>query len=131
MIGSKPIVSSEKTDQLLQYYSVIFPSKQFLQWLTHEENPKAHQLSKREFSFTLQGDIYTRFLSFSSVAEFIDRLKSQIPVKIDIGAVYNARPSERKSLSSMQFKPIEKELVFDIDMTDYDDSRTCCRFEDS
>lgn len=118
---------SSKSD-LFKFYSQIFPAEKLINWLSGSSDPKPHNISKREFSFTLPGGIYTRFLSFSSIDEFRERLKSQLPVKIDIGAVYTARPSERKSLGSSQFRPVEKELVFDIDMTDYDDVRNCCKY---
>ena len=45
----------------------------------------------REFSFTLEGDIYLRYLTFTSQAEFETALKKKCPIKIDIGAVYNGR----------------------------------------
>jgi len=45
-------------------------------------------LEKREFSFTLDGDIYLRYLSFKEAGEFKEELKKKKPVKIDIGAVY-------------------------------------------
>ena len=47
-----------------------------------------------------------------------------MPFKIDIGAVFNAPPNMHESIPN--FKPMQKELVIDIDMTDYDDVRTCC-----
>ncbi|KAJ5639406.1 uncharacterized protein N7484_007268 [Penicillium longicatenatum] len=48
------------------------------------------------------------------------------PSRFEIGPVYSTNPRDRKTLRGGQMKPVSKELVFDIDMTDYDDIRTCC-----
>ena len=53
-----------------------------------------------------------------------------MPAKIDIGPVFNVDPQKRAAYSSLGsdrvFAPVERELVFDVDMTDYDDVRSCC-----
>lgn len=105
----------------------LFPFGKFFRWLSYGNEDKNY-FQNREFSFTLQGDIYVRFLSFANEAEMREEIIKNCPHKIDLGAVYNAKPRDRKKILSTEFHPIERELVFDIDMTDYDDLRTCCRY---
>jgi len=47
-------------------------------------------------------------------------------LKIDIGPMYSHPPKERKLVEATSFYPIERELVFDIDLSDYDTVRSCC-----
>lgn len=57
-------------DLLRQYFRYLFPSNGMYNWLTYyqpdvSENDESKHFSeyfyKREFSFTLQGDIYCRY----------------------------------------------------------------------
>ena len=46
-------------------------------------------INRREFSFTLENDIYIRYQSFNNATEMENSIKEKCPVKIDIGPVYN------------------------------------------
>ncbi|KAG0416826.1 DNA primase small subunit, partial [Dictyocoela roeselum] len=99
-------------NQLFNFYNKIYPVQEISDWL--------HLNCFREISFTLQNDIYLRYNTFSSASELKGRLVTDMPIKIDIGAIY-AKPPTKANPENI---PLKKELVFDIDLTDY--PRACC-----
>ncbi|KAF9047341.1 prim-pol domain-containing protein [Panaeolus papilionaceus] len=118
-------MDSTSPEIMLTYYRRLFPFKSLFAWLNHEHT-STRKFTHREFAFTLPGDIYLRYHSFNTA----DELKKQVlqfnPSRFEIGPVYSARPRDKKTVRPAEFYPVQRELVFDIDMTDYDPIRTCC-----
>lgn len=121
-------------DYLRAYYRKLFPHADIFKWMSYGNDGKhpacdPSYFGRREFSFTLDNDIYLRFQSFNSASELENSIKEKNPFKIDIGPVYSVDPAKRHAYAQSGdnvFTPVERELVFDVDITDYDDVRYCC-----
>ncbi len=93
----------------------------------------------REYSFTIEpspGDeIYIRYQSFKSPKDLQTAVMRRQPRKIDIGAIFSHPPKDHNTIqnnsnsgtgnngNNRTFHPEQRELVFDIDLTDYDPVR--------
>lgn len=107
------------------YYKRLLPFRYIFQWLNHSPKPLP-DFTMREFAYEFQSGAYRRYNSFASLEEFKESIIKNNPSRFEVGAVYEINPRDRKSVPKSKMKPIEKELAFDIDLTDYDDVRTCC-----
>lgn len=109
------------------FYQRLFPFRYLFQWLNHSASP-TNNFAHREFAFTLPNDAYLRYQSFPSADLLRKQCMQLVPSRFEIGPVYSTNPRDRKTLrKASMFRPVSKELVFDVDMTDYDPIRTCCQ----
>lgn len=137
------------------YYARLFPYSLLCKWLSYDPHFNSNAadssnttvttstgttnnkiFSRREFSFTLEPvpgeEIYIRYQSFQGSKELKTAVQRRQPRKIDIGAVFSHPPKDKNayvgsgsSKGNSGFRPVQRELVFDIDLTDYDEVRRC------
>ncbi|THV06760.1 DNA primase catalytic subunit [Dendrothele bispora CBS 962.96] len=119
------LVDVTSQEVMLTFYRRLYPFKSIFAWINHQHTP-ARLFTHREFAFTIKNDVYLRYNSFNTVDEFKKNVCLLTPSRFEIGPVYTVRPKDRKTARKDAFKPVQRELVFDIDMTDYDPIRTCC-----
>ncbi|KAI4356071.1 hypothetical protein L6164_000122 [Bauhinia variegata] len=117
------------------YYGKLFPYGDMFRWMSYGNDGKhpgcdSSYFSRREFAYTTGEDTFWRYQSFDSEAQFEKSIKQNCPFKIDIGPVYTVEPAKRNAYAQGDgnnvFTPVERELIFDIDISDYDDVRYCC-----
>lgn len=127
---AKPTGGSAKSykpssSDMLFYYQRLLPFKHIFTWLNHSPKP-SKDFTMREFAYEFRLGAYQRYNSFNGYEELKASVISSNPTRFEIGAVYSVNPKEKRNIGQNAMKPLLKELVFDIDLTDYDEIRTCC-----
>lgn len=81
--------------------------------------------SQREWAFMDSNGRFDRNFSFRTPEELITYIKRTVPRSMYVGAVYNEGPNSRINKSIHNVDWINRELIFDLDLTEYDDVRPC------
>ena len=109
---------------LKEYYRDFFPITLLCNMLSmHKRLPFAN----REFALFFENDGQLkcqRKVAFQHAEAFFRRIMATVPTTIDIGAVYPLLPRHLKFSSACAVRT-RRELVFDIDLSDYDSVRFC------
>jgi DNA primase small subunit len=100
-----------KYKDILKYYKSFFPFSEICEWTVRS----SHEiLLLREFSFANSSNIYKRNVKYSTPEFILDDFITFSAIRIDFGAIETTTSGRLR------------ELIFDIDLTDYDDVRRCC-----
>lgn len=122
-IKKREIEERKATNQLLEkYYKLCFPYElvtDFVSFCDHE------MFINRRFTFNFGEQTYANNYHFKDHTQFKIEMLARVPSQLLVGAVMSGRQSV------FQPSPVVKtrELIFDIDLTDYACVRNCCTTE--
>jgi len=101
------------------FYKKIFSLSQLFRVI----DPTTFHRREFGFTFTKNGkEFFKRNMSFPSPEDFRKYVQSEIPNAIMVGGIYDPPP---RGTSITRLRWLGHELIFDLDLTDYDDIRTC------
>ena len=92
-------------EAMLAFYQRLYPFKSIFHWLNHEPAP-TRRFVNREFAFTLQGDVYLRYNSFTNADELKKQVCTLNPTRFEIGPVYSARVSPIPPIGFLIITPV-------------------------
>ena len=105
------------TDALALYYAKFFPTDVLCALLSRDWRGES-KLAKRELCIENVDQCYIRWLSVSSHEQLKAVFKEKRVEKFHTGAIFSNEPRFKKK--GLEMTPNERELVFDIDVNDYD-----------
>jgi len=122
------------TAQLQKYYDEMFPIQFVMKFLSHDKSP-IWRLENREIMFTIpkvgnKESYCVRYLTAETEAKW-RALFTQYNkfLQIDVGGVFMIPPSKYESIKGrISIAEVVKyrELIFDVDLSEYKDVRYCC-----
>ncbi len=97
---------------LWEYYRNQFSLDPLLSVIT------TNDFDRREFAVMQVKKLFIRNLSFQSATDLLKFLRERPYLHVYVGAVYDRPPSQENPINRINW--VKRELVFDIDLTDFD-----------
>lgn len=105
---------------LLNYYSTIFPINHILDLYTYNNE---NLTNNREFAIRKEeNNAIIRYVNIKSNKDFLEKVVKFKPSRIEIGPIYNI---DMKLINFQTIEPYGKEMIIDLDITDYKDVINC------
>ena len=123
-MASQPAVAVDQKE-LKSYYSNTLPIEALIRFLTHQD-ARTYPIDNREFAFvtatpgTEAETSFQRHRWFESASALRAFLAKTVPLRFEVGPVYSLCV---RYCSDPNYKPVLRELIFDVDGSDY--FRTC------
>lgn len=124
------MTSAANSNPLSVYYKDFYPFQPLVAWLTQTDaGATAEPLVNREIAYTLNNNAVVRHRCYANWQQMRDSIAALNPLRFEVGPHYATSLAQYDMFNRCggtdMLEVAARELVFDIDMDDYDDVRCC------